>query len=75
MLNEGFYAAGRSHHQRWATGSNLSDLLSFCSSAPDTQIKIYAYIMKQIDSVDIDTKLDFLMAEAILKYKENENAK
>ncbi len=36
---------------------------------------IYAYIMKQIDSVDIDTKLDFLMAEAILKYKENENAK
>ncbi|MDD3505127.1 MAG: acylneuraminate cytidylyltransferase family protein [Sulfurimonas sp.] len=36
---------------------------------------IYAYIMEQIDSVDIDTKLDFLLAEAILKEKENENAK
>lgn len=34
MLNEGFDAAGRSHHQRWATGSKLGDLLSFCSSAP-----------------------------------------
>jgi len=36
---------------------------------------IYAYIMQQIDSVDIDTKLDFLLAETILKHKENENAK
>jgi CMP-N,N'-diacetyllegionaminic acid synthase len=35
---------------------------------------IYAYIMQQTDSVDIDTKLDFLLAETILKYKENENA-
>jgi CMP-N,N'-diacetyllegionaminic acid synthase len=35
---------------------------------------IYAYTMQQIDSVDIDTKLDFLLAETILKYKENENA-
>ena len=29
-------AAGRSHHQRWATGSNLGDLLSFCSSSDPT---------------------------------------
>jgi CMP-N-acetylneuraminic acid synthetase len=31
--------------------------------------------LEQTDSLDIDTKLDFLLAEAILKYKENENAK
>ena len=37
--------------------------------------KIYAYIMEQMDSVDIDTLLDFLVAETILKYKENESAK
>jgi N-acylneuraminate cytidylyltransferase/CMP-N,N'-diacetyllegionaminic acid synthase len=30
---------------------------------------IYAFVMEQIDSVDIDTKLDFLLAETILKEK------
>jgi CMP-N-acetylneuraminic acid synthetase len=34
---------------------------------------IYAYIMSQEDSVDIDTKLDFITAQAVLQYrKENE---
>jgi len=28
---------------------------------------IYAYLMSQEDSVDIDTKLDFIVAQAILK--------
>jgi CMP-N-acetylneuraminic acid synthetase len=31
---------------------------------------IYAYLMSQEDSVDIDTKLDFIVAEAILKERE-----
>lgn len=30
----------------------------------------FAYIMKNIDSVDIDENLDFIIAESILKYKE-----
>lgn len=35
---------------------------------------IYAYEMNQMDSVDIDTELDFLTAEAIVKYKEQQDA-
>lgn len=31
--------------------------------------KSYAYIMKKINSVDIDDELDFLLAQTILKYK------
>ena len=31
---------------------------------------IYAYLMSQEDSVDIDTKLDFIVAQAILKERE-----
>lgn len=31
--------------------------------------KSYAYIMDREKSIDIDTKLDFIVAEAILKYK------
>ena len=34
------------------------------------QKNIYAYLMSQEDSVDIDTKLDFIVAEAILKERE-----
>jgi len=34
------------------------------------QSNCYAYEMSQIDSVDIDTELDFLLAETILKRKE-----
>ena len=33
--------------------------------------KSYAYIMENEKSVDIDTKLDFIVAEAILGYKKN----
>jgi len=36
---------------------------------------IYAYIMKREDSVDIDTKLDFLLAETILQHKQNHKEK
>ena len=34
------------------------------------QKNIYAYLMSQEDSVDIDTKLDFIVAQAILKERE-----
>lgn len=34
--------------------------------------KIYAYIMSQEHSADIDTKLDFMVSEALIKMKEND---
>lgn len=32
-----------------------------------------AYVMNQLDSVDIDTKLDFLIAQSVIKYKRENN--
>jgi len=33
--------------------------------------KIYAYLMSQEHSADIDTKLDFMVSQALINMKEN----
>ncbi len=48
----------------------MSDVKSFMSYRDVYKGRCYAYIMNTTNSIDIDSYLDFLYAEAVLKYRD-----